>query len=228
MWQTTWQSLKTIFLLNYVPVEKGNKTVNTWDSPECYTIVNHCGDGKYDANIGKLIKPVVNALVFWPIPESLDMERGGDQENREWLPSAPPSLSLLPVAWPPLNWRKGLASFTFECGNEEKRALASAEGGATGLDWCLAAGTTISSVSFSLTRDPRLGQVFRKVGLPLIKYATRLPKEVLQRGPSSLLFVFQQSVEDMAKSHQSLEKNNTAYNPMQAILFCIFKPIINP
>jgi hypothetical protein len=83
-------------------------------------------------------------------------------------------------------------------------------------------------VSFSLTRDPRLGQVFRKVGLPLIKYATRLPKEVLQRGPSSLLFVFQQSVEDMAKSHQSLEKNNTAYNPMQAILFCIFKPIINP
>jgi hypothetical protein len=46
-----------------VPVEKGNKTVNTWDSPECYTIVNHCGGGKYDANIGKLIKPVVNALV---------------------------------------------------------------------------------------------------------------------------------------------------------------------
>jgi hypothetical protein len=64
MWQTIWQSLKTIFLLKYVPVEKVNKTVNTWDSPECYTIVNHCGGGKYDANIGKLIKPVVNALVF--------------------------------------------------------------------------------------------------------------------------------------------------------------------
>jgi hypothetical protein len=47
-----------------VPVEKGNKTMNTWDSPECYAIVNHCGDGKYDANIGKLIKPVENALVF--------------------------------------------------------------------------------------------------------------------------------------------------------------------
>jgi hypothetical protein len=64
MWQTIWQSSKTIFLLKYMPVEKGNKTVNTWDSPECYTLVNHCGDGKYDVNIGKLIKPVVNALVF--------------------------------------------------------------------------------------------------------------------------------------------------------------------